>query len=283
MKSPLVSVLMAAKNTENYIAQAIESTLEQTFKDFELIIADDYSTDRTREIASSYSVKDKRIKIIDGSGRGINATRNKMIENSLGMFLVTLDSDDYMHPSRLEKLLNIASKYKKAFVGSYLAYGNSDMKDLKIVTFPLSNIEIRKRLNNPLSRYGISTVGLGHRRIFEYFRYKELYKSSGDWDFIRRIRFDIDIHFENVPEVLYFYRLNETSMTLNFKSKVKWDFIQRINEFNINKGLPEKITSEDDFYQLYNENLFFKISYNVFYILKKIRKYKFFKFLKRKM
>jgi glycosyltransferase involved in cell wall biosynthesis len=99
----MVSVLMTAFNREKFIAEAIESVLLSTFKDFELIIVDDCSTDSTVEIAQSFAEEDKRIKVFQNEiNLGDYPNRNKAASYANGKYLKYLDSDDVMSPNCLE-------------------------------------------------------------------------------------------------------------------------------------------------------------------------------------
>ena len=95
---PLVSVLMTAFNRGKYIAEAIESVLQSTYTNFELIIVDDCSTDDTFEIANSFFVKDRRIKLYKNEKNlGQFANRNYAISLSTGEYIKFLDSDDKLY------------------------------------------------------------------------------------------------------------------------------------------------------------------------------------------
>ncbi len=101
-KTPLVTVGIPAYNAERFIRWAIKSVLNQTFADFELIITDDGSTDKTVEMAHSFS--DPRIKIItDGKNHGISYRLNQQIDLARGKYFVRMDADDIMLPDRIER------------------------------------------------------------------------------------------------------------------------------------------------------------------------------------
>ena len=103
-EKPLVSVIMAAYNADKYIAEAIESILSQTYQNWELIIADDASSDKTVEIINEYTKRDSRIKLIcQDKNSGPAAARNEAIKKSLGKYIAILDSDDISLPARLEE------------------------------------------------------------------------------------------------------------------------------------------------------------------------------------
>jgi len=94
-----ISVIMPAYNEERYIAESIQSILNQTFQDFELIIVDDGSTDRTFEIASSF--EDPRVQVYRQQNSGPGPTRNKALSLAQGKYIALQDADDRSKPDRL--------------------------------------------------------------------------------------------------------------------------------------------------------------------------------------
>jgi len=101
MKNPKVTVLMSVYNGEKYLREAINSILNQTFKDFEFLIINDGSTDRTIEILQSY--QDPRIKIInDEKNIGLTKSLNKGLKLARGEYIARMDADDISYPNRLE-------------------------------------------------------------------------------------------------------------------------------------------------------------------------------------
>ena len=106
---PIVTVFMAAYNAAQFIEKSIQSILNQTFNDFELLIVDDGSTDNTLEIIRSFT--DDRITIIENKiNRGLIYTRNLAIQYARGTYLAIQDSDDISLPNRLERQFEIIFK-----------------------------------------------------------------------------------------------------------------------------------------------------------------------------
>ena len=109
--NPLVSVVMPAYNAERFIAKAIESVLNQTIQDFELIVVDDCSKDATASIAEEYSVRDSRVKLLKNEQNlRVAGTRNRALEVCRGEYVALLDSDDIWYPDTLEKQIALAKK-----------------------------------------------------------------------------------------------------------------------------------------------------------------------------
>ncbi len=117
MTPPLVSVLMTAYNREKYIAEAIESVLASSFTDFELIIVDDGSKDRTVEIAQRYS-SDARVRLhVNAKNLGDYPNRNRAAELASGRYLKYVDADDLIYPHGLEVMVRAMEKFPKAAFG----------------------------------------------------------------------------------------------------------------------------------------------------------------------
>ena len=109
---PLVSVLMTSYNRENYIADAIQSVLDSTYKNIELIIVDDRSTDNTLEIARSFEKKDSRIRVyVNEVNLGDYDNRNKAASYANGEYLKYLDSDDIIYPYSIQIMVDYVQKY----------------------------------------------------------------------------------------------------------------------------------------------------------------------------
>jgi glycosyltransferase involved in cell wall biosynthesis len=100
---PLVSVIVAAYNAEEFIARTLESVLAQTYQRIEVLVVDDGSTDRTPEIVNYYAAQDSRLKLLSESHLGICEARNKGIAASNGDFVAAIDSDDIWHKDKLKE------------------------------------------------------------------------------------------------------------------------------------------------------------------------------------
>lgn len=148
MKNPKVSVLMPAYNVEKYIAEAIESILNQTFTDFEFIIIDDCSTDKTWEIIQKYAKKDKRIIAIKNEENlKLSTTLNKGIDICKGEYIARMDSDDWSYPDRLQKQYDAISKDPNiGILGGAMEVCDEKLKIINIRKYNLSDYEIRKSL-----------------------------------------------------------------------------------------------------------------------------------------
>lgn len=118
MSSPLVSVIIPVYNAEKYIEQTIQSVLQQTFQDFEIIVLNDGSKDHSGEIIQRMQQADNRIQYIPKANTGVSDTRNIGISKAKGKYLAFLDADDLWKPDNLERKISKLSETEKKWIFS---------------------------------------------------------------------------------------------------------------------------------------------------------------------
>ena len=116
--TPVASVILAVYNQENFLDAAIESILSQTFKNFELLIFDDGSTDRSADIIKKFVEKDHRIKAVFEANSGRSNATNKLVSVAKGDWCVFVDADDIMFPGRIEKQLTFHNAHPEIAASS---------------------------------------------------------------------------------------------------------------------------------------------------------------------
>ena len=130
-QTPLVSVIMPAYNAEAFIEEAIASVQAQTIKDWELLVIDDGSKDKTREIVDQLASKDERIRpMVNEQNMGVAKTRNRGLDVFRGKYVAFLDSDDYWCPQMLEKMIARAERTKADII--YCSYEIVDENGKKL-------------------------------------------------------------------------------------------------------------------------------------------------------
>lgn len=128
-----VSIIIAAYNAERFIERCLESVLSQDYNDWELIIVDDGSTDRTREICLEYAKNDSRIQIKSVANGGVSTARNKGIERARGEYVMFIDSDDELEDGALTAMAEATSKYNSPDIlrGEFAAIDGNDQELFK--------------------------------------------------------------------------------------------------------------------------------------------------------
>jgi glycosyltransferase involved in cell wall biosynthesis len=205
---PLISVIMPAYNTEKYIAEAIESILDQNYPHFELLICDDGSTDGTLDIVKKYGAKDPRIKYFyNKKNIGNLKTTNFLFDQCIGKYICVQDSDDISDKNRLEYLLiELESNIKLGVVGSNYVLMDINKNAISSSILPRSNKYIQSLLTKevPPILWGACM-----------FRKEILQKTGYFRPVFNRIGFaDLDLLYrmcelsecKNLNLILYFYR-----------------------------------------------------------------------------
>src|ERR1051325_8123716 len=103
MTAPLVSIIVPVCNGESSIADALASALGQTYKTVEVIVVDDGSRDRTREIVEAIARRDGRVRLVTQDNRGVAAPRNRALADATGDLVAPLDADDLWDPQKIER------------------------------------------------------------------------------------------------------------------------------------------------------------------------------------
>jgi glycosyltransferase involved in cell wall biosynthesis len=206
--SPLVSVIVPAYNVGKYIGATLDSLSRQTFKDFEIIVVDDCSTDNT--VDSVIAFPDKRIRLIkQQKNLGVAEARNKGIENSKGEFIALLDSDDIAVKNRLERQVDILKNNPDiGMVGSYVRVIREDgTKTKRIWKRPTCKHEASMQL---IFRNTLATSMMFRRDSVPDGLYRKI-PVAEDYDF--NVRFAERKKVVSIGEVLTLYRVRESGLT----------------------------------------------------------------------
>jgi len=215
LHSPRVSVIMSVYNGDQYLREAIVSILAQTFADFEFIIIDDGSTDRSVEIVESFD--DPRIRPILNSGNlGLATSLNKGLELARGDYIARMDCDDISLPARLERQVAFLDGHPGiGLCGTWLRY--SGVNAGKVVRYPSEPELIRAGfLFNPVVAH--PTV-MYRRKLFDRhgLRYDPACQRSQDYELWARAL--ANVAFSNLPEVLFLYRLHPAQVSSAFNAQ----------------------------------------------------------------
>jgi glycosyltransferase involved in cell wall biosynthesis len=197
--APKVSVVIPVYNRERYLGDAIASVLAQTFTDFELLVIDDGSTDRSRDVARAFA--DARLRLLcNERNLGLPRTRNTGVDAANGAYLAFLDSDDVAMPERLAKQVAFLDRHPDhAAVGTWVDWMDDAGRRLgRIKRRPLSAAEVAALR---LFRQGIeNTASMARTEILRTYRHNENFAVSEDFEMWERVAAAYGI--ANLPEVL---------------------------------------------------------------------------------
>lgn len=185
-----ISIIIPVYNLENYIEKCIKSVLEQTYENFELIIIDDGSMDKSQKLAQKFSVKDKRIIVFQQSNKGPSAARNLGIKNSTGMWITFIDADDHIDKTYLEQLI------------SAIKINNSD---LSLCKFATENTQIEDAetqiatFNNPEKIGKLLLKNMWKEKVCTFTTFGKLYKS----EIIKDHNIYYDENLQNAEDLIF--------------------------------------------------------------------------------
>lgn len=212
---PLVSVIIPAYNCESFIEKAIESILDQDYRNLEILVSDDASTDNTKSIIDNYT--DPRIKTFHNKTNAGNLkTTNKLFNKATGLLVTFQDADDWSHPKRIgEQVALLQKKSNIDICSTGFARVRQDGKLLFNVAPSLSHTQIVAEIKEEQHPRMCYASILTYRRIIKQAGgvYRLNFKGLGgaDIDFFYRLIDNYTIH--NISHTRYYYRTTEQSVT----------------------------------------------------------------------
>ena len=240
--SPLISVIMPVYNSELYLAEAIESILNQSFRDFEFIILDDGSSDRSLEISKAYAAKDKRVILLPYAHQGLTPLLNLGLKKAKGKYIARMDSDDIAAPDRFQKQIDFLETHPK-----YVAVGSNTIL-IDIDGDPIGNILLPENHNaidlaqiNGKGMIVHPTVMIRKLALEKINNYHPEFESGEDFDLFLRLA-EVG-KLANLPQKLLQYRLHFNNVTTTRKIKCQRAKQAALKEAyqrrKINKAVPK--------------------------------------------
>lgn len=250
---PDVSVIMSVYNGEAYLAETIESVINQTFKNFELIIINDCSTDSTASILASFSEKDERVKVYTNEvNLKLPSSLNKAISLCSGKYIARMDADDICLPERLEK------QYKFMEENPSVALSSCKFMTLKNGVYASGSaggrcdfaaIRTMLLMTNPIMHPGV----IARAEVMKEFCYDTMLTCTEDLELWTRMAV-AGLKMEILPECLLIYRLHDKQITSTTLER------QRTEVLGIEKKYYAALVSElnEEMYDFYINGIYFK-------------------------
>lgn len=226
-------MIVPVYQVEKYIAQCIESVLNQTFQDFELILIDDGSKDKSGVICDSYAARDKRIVVIHTENRGAAAARNIGLDQASGRYITFLDGDDYLAENMIGRLYDVINHSEYDMVVCDFLNLLPDEKDNFIVHLSektVSGREVLEHLKNERS-YGVWTVvwnKIYKREVVENLRFPDG-KYFEDEFFSNQLYLRSNKIYA-ISDILCYHRVLESSTMNTQKEENYLDLIDALQE-----------------------------------------------------
>lgn len=215
MSNPLVSIVMPIYNGEMYLSIAIESVLNQTHKNLELILINDGSTDNSHIISSSY-LNDKRVRYYKQKNSGVSAARNFAINKSNGDYIAFLDQDDFWEPNKLEVQVNILLSHSEIAL-TYSDYtiiyesSNTSKRLSEIASFDTKCCELNSLFER--NRIGVLTVLVRKTCLTAVGPLNEDLNGTDDYELWLRLA--LKYQFLYYPSSLACYRWHDNNVSSN--------------------------------------------------------------------
>lgn len=231
---PVISIITPAYNSSEYISDTINSVLNQTYSDWEMIIVDDCSKDNTYQIAEMYAKKDSRVKAFKNEKNcGVATTRNIALSYATGEYISFLDSDDLWKPEKLSTQINFMKKNNYAFTYTEYQMFNSQTGKLgKVISVPkkMSSKDIYKN-----TAIGCLTVMVNRKMTGEFeFPMLQHAEDQCTWQSILNRGFTA----YGLDENLSLYRVSSNSLTANKSKALKkqWQMYREYNKLSVLKS-----------------------------------------------
>ncbi len=230
MADPFFTIIVPTYNYENYLPDALESLLVQTFRDWEAVVVNDGSTDRSGEVAESYALKDRRIRVVHKENGGVSTALNRGIEHARGDWICWLSSDDFFTPEKLQVHRDaiVTHPGEKFFFTSFLHLEEETGE----VTSPKYNPPVPyRRVINMLHENYINGISIAiHRLVFEEVGlFDEKLRSAQDADMWLRASWKYLPHY--IDKRTCITRLHEGQDTRSFFEACAFDSAFSIARF----------------------------------------------------
>jgi len=232
---PEISVVMSVYNGEKYLCEAIDSILNQTFKDFEFIIIDDGSTDNTTQILCSYD--DSRIKLLAQNNMGLAKSLNRGIREARGKYIARMDADDISHPDRLRQQVKFMDNHPECVaLGTQTTVMRENGIKIYVSQFPLDDQTLKAGLPAKCPFFHGSVMFCRDEAIY-CGGYPELYCSQ---DVVFWNKISKRGEFRNLPSALYFYRIVQGQITM-----YSWRTSRRLTEITSRMAKSDSLNKND--------------------------------------
>ncbi len=205
-----ISVVMPVFNAERFLAQAMESILAQSFREFELIAIDDGCTDASADILNEYA-RDDRLRVFRRSHEALPATLNFGCAMATGKYIARMDADDVALPNRFQRQIEFLDRHPSvAILGTQLERIREDGTPIDVTSVPLAHAEIAANMQNFCCMHH-PTVMMRAEALRSLGGYREAFFAAEDHDLWLRAseRFEL----ANLPEILLRYRIHTRALS----------------------------------------------------------------------
>lgn len=232
MKTPLISIIVPVYNVEKYLEKCILSLCSQTYKNIEILLIDDGSTDKSKKICDDLKKKDERIRVVHKKNQGLSSARNEGIKLASGQFLAFVDSDDYVENDMIELLYKNMEKYNAEIsaCGYIMVYNERN-----VLISNNNDVVVYKKIEALEKMFLKNDIGM----IF----CNKLFKK----DLFKNVEFPLYKNFEDINTM---YKIINKADKIVYDPSPKYYYLQRNDSINGRNFKDKKFN--DKIYDLYD-------------------------------
>ena len=238
MSNPKISIIVPVYNAEKYLNRCVDSILSQTFKDFEILLIDDGSKDKSGAICDEYAKKDNRVRVFHKENGGVSSARNVGLDEAKGKYISFVDSDDWVVPSYLAELLS-------------LYHGDIDLVECSYIYYGDEQIFFKTEFVETDSEHYLEKL-FQNKRFYEGFLWVKLFKTT----LITNLRFESKLAYNEdrvfitqyilkchrvaaTQKCLYYYDNTHANAMSKFGSVIDNKTITELDSYSFLLKLPE--------------------------------------------
>jgi len=214
-----VSVIIPVYNVEKYLERCLNSVINQTYSNLEIVLVNDGSTDNSKDICDKYEKQDKRVKLINKPNGGLGSARNKGISESTGEYILFLDSDDYIDLTAIEKMMHYAEEYDIVCCGfDRISEETKKIYSKELIEFPMEEIFIENSIMETAFLNPASWGKLIKKSLIKNMEFSNNKKSIEDILFYLELVPKVK-KIKIVKEILWHYMVRENSLIMSINEE----------------------------------------------------------------
>ena len=248
---PVISIIIPVYNVEKWLNKCIDSILSQSYENFEVILVNDGSTDKSGDICDKYSKEDNRIKVFHNKNKGLSYSRNFGVKNSNGKYVMFVDSDDFISDiDIIDKFINILEKDKSDFIyTSYCRFNDENEDEItEILPIDINNNHIKGKLGIEILSMLIEKNNYHHAAYLKICNRKFLIENN--------LLFKEGIYHEDAewsPKLFYYAkRISIYNEPYYMRRMRENSIITTTNEVSIRKKINDRLNIANELIKFFN-------------------------------
>ena len=250
--NPVISIIIPVYNVEKWLNKCIDSILSQSYENFEVILVNDGSTDKSKDICDQYSKEDNRVKVFHNKNKGLSYSRNFGVKNSNGKYVMFVDSDDFISDINIiDKFINILEKDKSDFIyTSYCRFNDENEEEItEILPIDINNNHIKGKSGIEILSMLIEKNNYHHAAYLKICNRKFLIENN--------LLFKEGIYHEDAewsPKLFYYAkRISIYSEPYYMRRMRENSIITTTNEVSIRKKINDRLNIANDLIEFFKK------------------------------